>query len=78
MNGMRTIFFYFCFVIMLESIVHAEEKNDPNKNLRLDISRGVTLQFANNTTSIVIRMSTLLKSKYLEKSLLVLINVMSI
>nr|XP_034180087.1 uncharacterized protein LOC117604294 [Osmia lignaria] len=67
MNGMRTIFCYFCFVIMLESLVHAEEPNDPNENLRLDISRGVTLHVANNTTSIVIRMSTLLKKNDVEQ-----------
>ncbi|XP_029052151.1 uncharacterized protein LOC114880379 [Osmia bicornis bicornis] len=67
MNGMRSIFCYFCFVIILESVVHAEESNDLNENLRLDISRGVTLHVANNTTSIVIRMSTLLKKNDIEQ-----------
>ncbi|XP_078035304.1 uncharacterized protein LOC144469195 [Augochlora pura] len=64
MNGPETLAWWLCFAIAVNKLIAADQDAkdlaDSNETLQFDISEGIKFQFANNETTVVVRMSALL------------------
>ncbi|XP_076652810.1 uncharacterized protein LOC143359029 [Halictus rubicundus] len=71
MNGPETLVWWLCFAIAANKFVAADQDRKDfaksNGTLQFDISRGIRFRLADNETTIVVRMSSLLTESEMEQ-----------